>query len=64
MPKVKVDYTNTIIYKLCCNDPSISEIYIGHTTNFTQRKNSHKSCCTNNFDTKVYNFIKNNGRKS
>ena len=61
MPKVTADYSNTIIYKLCCNDPSISEIYIGHTTNFTQRKNRHKSCCTNNFDTKVYNFIKNNG---
>ena len=43
MPKVKADYSNTIIYKLCCNDPSITEIYIGHTTNFTQRKNRHKS---------------------
>lgn len=62
MPKVKSDYSNTIIYKLCCNDPSITEIYIGHTTNFTQRKNRHKSCCNNNnFDTRVYNFIRNNG---
>ena len=63
MPKVKADYSNTIIYKLCCNDPSITEIYIGHTTNFTQRKNKHKSSCNNNnnFDTRVYNFIRNNG---
>ena len=61
MPKVIADYSNTIIYKLCCNDPSITEIYIGHTTNFTQRKNRHKSCLNNNFDTKVYNFIRNNG---
>jgi hypothetical protein len=61
MPKVKADYSNTIIYKLCCNDPSITEIYIGHTTNFIQRKNRHKSCFNNNFDTKVYNFIRNNG---
>jgi hypothetical protein len=61
MPKVKADYSNTIIYKLCCNDPSITEIYIGHTTNFVQRKNRHKSCCNNNIiDTRVYNFIRNN----
>jgi hypothetical protein len=62
MPKVKADYSNTVIYKLSCNDPSISEIYIGHTTNFTQRKNRHKSCCNNNnFNAKIYNFIRNNG---
>jgi hypothetical protein len=62
MPKVIADYSNTIIYKLCCNDPSITDIYIGHTTNFIQRKNRHKTCCNNNkFDTKVYNFIRNNG---
>ena len=42
MPKNPADYSETIIYKLVCKDSSIKEIYIGHTTNFVQRKNSHK----------------------
>jgi len=65
MPKVKADYSNTIIYKLCCNDPSITEIYIGHTTNFTQRKHNHHSSCYNSnlkyYNILVYKFIRNNG---
>jgi hypothetical protein len=65
MPKIQTDYSQAIIYKLCCKDPTISEIYIGHTTNFTQRKNNHKSnCCnenSNNYNLYVYNFIRNNG---
>ena len=65
MPKVEADYSNTTIYKLCCNDPTITEIYIGHTTNFTQRKHSHKTSCCNENDNKykqyVYEFIRNNG---
>ena len=65
MPKVKADYSNTVIYKLCCNDPSITEIYIGHTTNFTQRKHNHHSSCYNSnlkyYNLLVYKFIRNNG---
>ena len=65
MPKVKADYSNTIIYKLCCNDPSITEIYIGHTTNFIQRKHNHHSSCCNknlkNYNIYVYQIIRNNG---
>jgi len=46
MPKNPADYSETIIYKLVCKDSSIKDTYIGHTTNFVQRKNSHKiSCC-------------------
>ena len=62
MPKNQMDYSNTIIYKLCCKDPSITDIYIGHTTNFTQRKNQHKNL-TNNVDCNryVYDFIRNHG---
>jgi hypothetical protein len=33
MPKVKMDYSNTIIYKIFCKDTNIKEAYIGHTTN-------------------------------
>ena len=65
MPKTETDYSNTIIYKLCCNDINVKEIYIGHTTNFTQRKNQHKTSCNNINDKKynqyVYQFIRNNG---
>ena len=65
MPKTQPDYSNTIIYKLCCKDTNILEIYIGHTTNFTQRKNQHKtSCCNENnkkYNQYVYQFIRDNG---
>ena len=60
-----VNYNNSIIYKLCCKDPEIKEIYVGSTTNFTRRKQNHKSICNNINDKKynlnVYKFIRNNG---
>ena len=60
-----IDYSNIIIYKLCCKDILITDIYIGHTKNFTQRKNSHKICCSNetnkNYNRCVYKFIRENG---
>lgn len=65
MPLKEIDYSNTIIYKLCCNDPSITEVYVGHTTNFTRRKQQHKQACnieTNKcYNLYVYQFIRDNG---
>ena len=65
MPKNPINYQRTIIYKLCCNDPTITEIYVGHTTNFTKRKNTHHhSCCNENderYNCFVYHFIRENG---
>jgi hypothetical protein len=65
MPKVEADYSNTIIYKLCCNDPTITDFYVGHTTNFVQRKHSHKTNCCNknarNHNLVVYQCIRANG---
>lgn len=62
MPKVQTDYSNTIIYKLCCRDTTISDIYIGHTTNFIKRKNHHKLCINDDkYDRYVYKFIRDNG---
>jgi hypothetical protein len=65
MPRKPIDYSNTIIYKLCCNDPTITDIYVGHTTNWTNRKTSHKRRCTNKNDEKynfyVYQFIRDHG---
>jgi len=65
MPRTNINYSNTIIYKLCCNDLSITNIYVGQTTDFRKRKNRHKSCCNNEtakgYDYNVYAFIRDNG---
>jgi hypothetical protein len=61
MPKIEVDYSRTIIYKICCKDPTIEEIYVGHTTNFTKRKYQHKIACNNSKDTsKICKIINDN----
>jgi hypothetical protein len=65
MPKVEIDYSNTIIYKITCNDSNISDKYVGHTTNFVQRKHSHKNNCYNQnsqcYKLKLYETIRQNG---
>lgn len=55
MPKQSIDYSNTVIYKLVCKDISISDLYIGHTTQFTKRKSYHKKSCKCKAD-KAYNY--------
>jgi hypothetical protein len=65
MPKTDIDYSNTIFYKIYCKNPDIKDIYIGHTTNFVQRKYAHKRSCTYeksaNYTCKVYNVIREYG---
>jgi len=65
MPKNEIDYSNTIIYKITCFDPNITHVYVGHTTNFVQRKHSHKTSCINeksvNYKCKLYETIRCNG---
>jgi hypothetical protein len=65
MPKNTIDYNNTIIYKIVCNDLTIQDVYVGSTTNFTKRKHTHKNNCISekyhNHNLKVYEFIRNNG---
>ena len=65
MPKTAIDYSNTIIYKIFCKDTSITELYVGHTTNFVQRKHLHKQNCINknslSYRCKLYEVIRNNG---
>lgn len=62
-----VNYNNSIIYKICCKDINIKDIYIGSTTNFNRRKQKHRNLVLNGFNrdgeynTKVYNFIRDNG---
>jgi predicted GIY-YIG superfamily endonuclease len=64
MPKTPL-YCNSVIYKLCCKDPSIEDFYVGSTTNFTKRKAQHKTHCNNenskDYNIYVYQFIRDNG---
>ena len=55
MPKIEIDYSNTIVYKIACNDHLITDVYVGITTNFIQRKYAHKLAC-NNIKSSCYNF--------
>jgi hypothetical protein len=54
----------SLIYKIQCNNPNITEIYIGSTKNLNQRKKDHKKACSNeknkNHNIYVYQFIRNN----
>jgi hypothetical protein len=65
MPRTNIDYSKIVIYKIVCNDLSITDLYVGSTTDFRKRKNSHKSNCnkeTNkNYNLKVYKMIRENG---
>lgn len=60
-----VNYNKSYIYKLCCNDINVKDLYVGSTTNFKQRKRLHRSACkteTNkSYNVKVYKFIRENG---
>ena len=47
MPRTNIDYSNTMIYKLVCNDLNVKDCYVGHTTNFKNRKHNHKNTCNN-----------------
>lgn len=59
------NYSNSFIYKLSCNDLKVTEIYVGSTTNFKNRKNQHKKSCMNEkcgqYNYRVYQFIRSNG---
>ena len=64
MPKIPIDYSNCSIYKIeHIEDESL--IYVGHTTNFKQRKAQHKQNCNNEnnkeFNLKLYTMIRQNG---
>lgn len=63
-----VNYAKSVIYKLCCKDPSITDVYVGSTINKNRRKQQHKSCCNNeniennkSYNYYVYEFIRSHG---
>ncbi len=61
----KTNYQNGLIYKLCCNDLNVKEIYVGSTCNFRSRKSGHKSTCHNekskSYNLNVYKYIRAHG---
>ena len=63
MPKTEIDYSKTIIYKIVCNDLNVTDIYIGHTTNFKERKRNHYNAVKNDikYNCKLYQTIRENG---
>jgi predicted GIY-YIG superfamily endonuclease len=62
MSSCEADYSNTIIYKITCNDPSVTELYVGHTTDFARRVKSHRRACNDpNERVKLYTFIREHG---
>jgi len=65
MPRAAMDYSKTNIYKIVCNDLTIKDCYVGHTTDMTKRKCAHKSRCHNEKDKKhnlkIYKIIRENG---
>lgn len=65
MPRLPIDYSKTIIYKICCNDLNIKEIYVGHTTDLIRRRKHHKENCiyekSKQYNQYKYQFIRENG---
>jgi hypothetical protein len=66
MPRIPIDYANTIIYKIVHQeDYDNANVYIGSTTDFRMRKTTHKYSCNNendkNYNQKKYQYIRENG---
>jgi molecular chaperone DnaK (HSP70) len=65
MPRLPINYENACIYEIVCKDVSITQRYIGSTTNLINRRNHHRSSCNNekcnNYNQYVYQFIRDNG---
>ena len=65
MPRLAIDYSNTIIYKIVCKDLNIKDLYVGHTTDFKRRKSEHKGNTTNSkgvpYKLKLYEKMRANG---
>jgi len=64
MPRTPIDYSKTIIYKIQhIEDENL--LYIGHTTEFTKRKSSHKRYTNaegyKEYQRLVYKMIRDNG---
>lgn len=63
MPRDKIKYDHTVFYRISCKDPTVTDFYIGHTTNIIKRKHLHKTACASadNNSLEIYNVIRNTG---
>lgn len=59
------NYSNGCVYKLCCEDPTVTEVYVGSTVAFTRRMCQHKYVCNakggRGYKANVYQFIRAHG---
>jgi hypothetical protein len=62
---INYETTPIIFYKFVCEDPEIKSCYVGHTTNFMNRRRQHKYCYNGNHckehNYKIYTTIRENG---
>jgi hypothetical protein len=65
MPLENINYANTIIYKIVCNDLNVPYMYIGSTTNLKTRTYQHKHSCVcpdnKNYNSKPYTVLRQYG---
>ena len=65
MPRLAIDYSNTHFYKIVCRDTTITDCYVGHTTDFKRRNTMHQTTSNNEngkgYTAYVYKFIRDNG---
>ena len=66
MPKINVDYSRTVIYKIQHIEKE-NLVYVGQTTNFNKRKHAHKRMAQcdhptwKDCNTRIYKIIRENG---
>jgi hypothetical protein len=60
-----MDYSKSVVYKICCKDIDIKDCYVGSTTCLRVRRSDHKSACNNQkgkeYNKLAYQFIRDNG---
>ena len=65
MPRKPIDYSKCVFYRLVCRDVTVTEVYVGSTTNEFDRRRCHKSDCHNEngprYNYFVYRFIREHG---
>jgi len=65
MPPKPIDFKNAVIYKICCADLAVKDVYVGSTTNIVKRRCGHKADCANetrkSYNLPVYQFIRDHG---
>ena len=65
MPKQKIAYSKTVIYRIHCEDTNILDDYIASTTDLTRRKQNHKKIYNDktqkSHNDDIYKTIRSNG---